>query len=66
MPEVVCCDLCGRDTRNKTRVCQLCGGRWQDVIEFGTRHLLPEEWDARRDCPPAAEAYHGETVRDDL
>jgi predicted amidophosphoribosyltransferase len=35
---VVCCDFCGRDTPNKSRICRLC--------TQGTRnHTKPPDWE---------------------
>jgi len=43
--ELMCCIVCGRDTRSKNGVCGKCGGR-------GPRYLYAEERKGRRERDP--------------
>ena len=66
-----CCEGCGRDTTH-WRFCSRCVGRAVHVSEVKTRRSRPvptEPFSPEKRTPDeltAAEAYHGETWRDDL
>lgn len=73
--ELVCCTLCGRDTRNKTQICSRCYGHVQgdemrdrkqrDTKALAGTSIEDTDGNARYDRNPN-DAYHGGSVRDDI
>ena len=76
---VVCCIYCGRDTESKSEVCGRCYGerlpRCFVTAEECIRKPRKGWLDAAKSCiqpyhiegdGPDFEAYHGESVRDDI
>ena len=38
---VVCCDFCGRDTPNKSRICRVCAGGHQHSKTHAAADMMP-------------------------
>lgn len=73
--ELVCCNLCGRDTSARDGICSRCRSPFFDHSEeIGRRRRTVTESDSPLDQfneenkfhKTSFEDYHGESVRDDI
>jgi hypothetical protein len=67
---LVCCTLCGRDTRSKAAVCARCGGGRTFSDERGRKGRNAKEMthDPFREAPASETGrdYQGGSIRDDI
>jgi len=69
---MVCCQMCGRDTNNKTGICSQCYGTGKSE-EYGRKRrrydqssMRPAEKKYGDNQETPTEQYHGDSFRDDI
>lgn len=62
--ELVCCEFCGRDTRNVSKVCRHCSGGNSQSREHAAAAMSPWSMWENEDCDFSANAFGPKQAED--